>query len=70
MRNLLLLISLFLISVYSLAGETVVSLETKEIFGNLGYENSGVVLFLKSGDFGEGGGGNRTNKKRFVEMAK
>ena len=54
----------FLISVISisvLATGSIVTIEHKELFGDLGYPMGGVIVF-KSGDFGEGGGGNRPIK--------
>jgi len=43
------------------ASETIISLEVSELFENLGYGHDEIVQ-LKSGDFGEGGGGNRPIK--------
>ncbi len=61
MKSILLLVSL-LFSLSSFSGTSIISLETQEIFSNLGYDNSDTVM-LKSGDFGEGGGGNRPIKE-------
>lgn len=54
-----LLLMLFSISCFS--GESIISLEVSELFENLGYDKNEIVQ-LKTGDFGEGGGGNRPIK--------
>lgn len=49
------------ISISVKAESTIVTLESQDIFGSLGY-TAGEVVHLKAGDFGEGGGGNRPIK--------
>ena len=61
MKRYLLFFILTSLSLSSLSGESVIALEVKDIFGKLGYQANGVVQ-LESGDFGEGGGGNRPIK--------
>ena len=51
-----------IVSLTALASGSIISIEHNELFGDLGYPLGGVIVF-KSGDFGEGGGGNRQLKQ-------
>lgn len=57
----ILLLTMTIISISVLATSSIISINHKELFGDLGYPRGGIIVF-KVGDFGEGGGGNRPIK--------
>ena len=55
------LIFIFLLNIFAFADESIITIETLDIFDSLGYDKNEIAV-LKAGDFGEGGGGNRPIK--------